>query len=352
MAAFINTNIASLNAQRNLNASQGSLATSLQRLSSGLRINTAKDDAAGLAISERFTAQIRGLNQAARNANDGISLAQTAEGGLGTAGDLLQRVRELAVQSANGTNTTSDRAALQNEALQLTQELNRVANTTQFNGQNVLDGTLTNAQFQVGANANQTISVGIASAKSTDLGNNLVNSQTGAGIQTATISTVSQTPPANGFGAQTLTISGNGQSVATALLGAGSTAKAVAGAVNATTSLTTVTASATTSATIAGVTAGAVSFKLFGANAAAVVISATVASASDLSAVAAAVNAQSGIGGDVAPNSRVSGSPAFEAGAWLRAITTFQKLPEMLRNIRDLLKRVQRLEETQLEETK
>ncbi|MDB5771601.1 MAG: flagellin, partial [Burkholderia sp.] len=168
MAAVINTNAASLNSQRNLTASSASLATSLQRLSSGLRINSAKDDAAGLAISERFTAQIKGLNQAVRNANDGISLAQTAEGGLGTAGDLLQRMRELAVQSANGTNSASDRASLQQEVSQLKQELDRVATTTQFNGSNVLDGSLSATQFQVGANANQTISVGIASAKGTE----------------------------------------------------------------------------------------------------------------------------------------------------------------------------------------
>src|SRR5688572_32694504 len=124
MAQVINTNVMSLNAQRNLSTSGTSLATSLQRLSSGLRINSAKDDAAGLAISERFTSQIKGLNQAVRNANDGISLSQTAEGGLQTAGDLLQRVRELAVQSANGSNSASDRASLNNEVSQLTQELN------------------------------------------------------------------------------------------------------------------------------------------------------------------------------------------------------------------------------------
>lgn len=297
MAAFINTNIASLNAQRNLNASQGSLATSLQRLSSGLRINTAKDDAAGLAISERFTAQIRGLDQAGRNANDGISLAQTAEGGLGTAGNLLQRIRELAVQSANGTNTTSDRAALQNEASQLTQELSRVANTTQFNGQNILDGTLTTAQFQVGANANQTISFGIASAKATDIGNNTLNSNVaGAGLSTAQISTVTQTPPLNGFAIQNLSISGNGitSSGGALNLAAGASAKTIAAAVNGFSSSTGVTATATSTATIAGVTAGAVQFKLFGANAAAVTISATVSSASDLGAIATAVNAQSG----------------------------------------------------------
>src|SRR6476469_3000592 len=134
MTATINTNIASLNSQRNLNQSQGSLATSLQRLSSGLRINSAKDDAAGLAISERFTSQIRGLNQAARNANDGISLAQVAEGGLSSVNSNLQRIRELAVQSANSTNSSSDRAALQQEVSQRLAEVDRIAPTTAFNG--------------------------------------------------------------------------------------------------------------------------------------------------------------------------------------------------------------------------
>src|ERR1700741_1379800 len=179
MPQIINTNVASLNAQRNLNTSQASLQTSLQRLSSGLRINSAKDDAAGLAISERFTSQIRGNTTAARNANDRISLAHTAEGGLSTAGALLQRIRELAVQSANGTNSDSDRKSIQNEVSALSNELNRVANTTQFNGQTVLDGSLTASQFQVGANSNQTINVGIQSAKATDIGNNTLNSTYG-----------------------------------------------------------------------------------------------------------------------------------------------------------------------------
>jgi flagellin len=170
MPQVINTNVASLNAQRNLNTSQSQLATSLQRLSSGLRINSAKDDAAGLAISERFTTQIRGLNQAVRNANDAISLSQTAEGALGEYGNILQRVRELSVQSANATNSSSDRAALNGEAQQLLQELGRISTQTQFNGQNVLDGSFTSAQFQVGANANQTISVSIGSAATTALG--------------------------------------------------------------------------------------------------------------------------------------------------------------------------------------
>ena len=171
MAHTINTNISSLTAQRNSTRTQNDLSTAIARLSSGLRINSAKDDAAGLAISERFTAQIRGLNQAARNANDGISLAQVAEGGLGSVGANLQRMRELAVQSANATNSSSDRAALQQEVAQLTAEIDRVATQTQFNGLSLLDGTFTAQQFQVGANAGQTISVsGIGSTRASALG--------------------------------------------------------------------------------------------------------------------------------------------------------------------------------------
>ena len=141
MPQVVNSNIDALNTQRNLNRSQGDLATSLQRLSSGLRINSAKDDAAGLAISDRMTAQIRGLNQAVRNANDGISVAQMAEGALGEVTNALQRMRELAVQSANDTNSAADRASLQKEVSQLLQEINRIATQTQFNGKNLLDGT-------------------------------------------------------------------------------------------------------------------------------------------------------------------------------------------------------------------
>jgi flagellin len=159
MPQFINTNIASLNTQRALNGSQSALQTSLQRLSSGLRINSAKDDAAGLAISERFTSQIRGLNQAIRNANDGISLAQTAEGALGSVGSALQRIRELSVQAANDTNSAGDRQALNDEVQQLIAEVDRIASTTEFNGQSVLDGSLSDLFFQVGANQGQTIAV-------------------------------------------------------------------------------------------------------------------------------------------------------------------------------------------------
>ena len=156
----INTNVMSMNAQRNLMSSQGSLATSMQRLSSGLRVNSAKDDAAGLAIAERMNAQVKGLNVAARNANDGISLAQTAEGALGKVGDMLQRMRELAVQSANATNSADDRDALQAEVKQLSDEIDRVSQQTSFNGKKVLDGSFTAATFQVGANAGDNITIG------------------------------------------------------------------------------------------------------------------------------------------------------------------------------------------------
>jgi flagellin len=161
MAQVINTNVLSLNAQRNLTTSQSSLATALQRLSSGLRINSAKDDAAGLAISDRYTTQIRGLNQAVRNASDGISLAQTAESALGELTNNLQRIREIAVQSANASNSASDRAALDQEVQQRLAEVQRIATQTAFNGQKVLDGTFGNATFQVGANVGETISLSL-----------------------------------------------------------------------------------------------------------------------------------------------------------------------------------------------
>ena len=186
----INTNIQSINAQRNLATSQGSLSTSMQRLSSGLRINSAKDDAAGLAISERLNAQVKGLNVAMRNANDGISLAQTAEGALSEIGNNLQRIRELSVQSANATNSSSDRKAMQAEVNQLVSEIDRVATQSDFNGTRLLDGTFNGAkgQFQVGANAGQTITLTeISSARGADLGKftGYATAATGLSIGTA-----------------------------------------------------------------------------------------------------------------------------------------------------------------------
>ena len=204
MASFINTNIASLNAQRNLSTSQSALNTSLQRLSSGLRINSAKDDAAGLAISERLSSQIGGLNQAARNANDGISLAQTAEGALTQIGSNLQRIRDLAVQSANASNSVTDRAALNNEASQLISEINRVASNTNFNGVNLLDGSFSAQTFQVGANgtSNDQITISsIASAKSNALG-------VGAGSSSSTTVTGAGAVTTNTFAAGDLSING------------------------------------------------------------------------------------------------------------------------------------------------
>ena len=168
MPSVVNTNVLSLNAQRNLSRSDSTLATALQRLSSGLRINSAKDDAAGLAIADRFTTQIRGLNQAVRNANDGISLSQTAESALDELGNNLQRIRELAVQSANATNSASDRAALDQEVQQRIAEINRIASQTSFNGQKVLDGSFGSAQFQVGANVGETINVNLTTGVRAD----------------------------------------------------------------------------------------------------------------------------------------------------------------------------------------
>ena len=174
MAATINTNIASINAQRNLTFSGQSLNTTMQRLSSGLRVNSAKDDAAGLAISERMNTQVKGLTVASRNASDGISLAQTTEGALGKIGDMLQRMRELAVQSGNATNSKTDREALQAELKQLRDEVDRVAKTTSFNGAKLLDGSFTGAVFQVGANSGDNITVGaLANTKVTELGTSI-----------------------------------------------------------------------------------------------------------------------------------------------------------------------------------
>jgi len=183
MAQTIMTNVSSLNAQRNLNTSQTALATSLQRLSSGMRINSAKDDAAGMAISSRMTSQINGLNQAVSNANDGISLSQTAEGALASVTDNLQRMRQLALQSANATNSSSDRAAIQLEVSQLSQEIDRVATQTDFNGTKLLDGSFSSAAFQVGANVGQTITVAsIASARTDTLGQQYTASKTSGAL--------------------------------------------------------------------------------------------------------------------------------------------------------------------------
>ncbi|MEO6697611.1 MAG: flagellin [Gammaproteobacteria bacterium] len=294
MPQIINTNVASLNAQRNLNTSQTQLATSLQRLSSGLRINSARDDAAGLAISERFTAQIRGLNQAARNANDGISLAQTAEGALAEIGNNLQRIRELAVQSANATNSASDRASLDAEASQLVAEITRVSSQTSFNGLNLLDGSFTSQNFQVGANANQTISVtSIADSRSTALGSNIL-------LAAGTLIGTTKAAAADLTGGNLVAVEAgltvntvNGGTTAAFGYAALADAKAIAAAVNANASAVGVTATASNSATLSGLSAaGTVSFTLGGTASAA--ISAAVTDPTDLTALVGAINGAAG----------------------------------------------------------
>ena len=224
MAQSINTNVASLNAQRNLNRSQGLLNQSLERLSTGLRINSAKDDAAGLAISERFTTQIRGINQAVRNASDGISLAQTSESALGELTNNLQRIRELAVQSVNATNSASDRAALNAEVTERIAEVDRIAKQTSFNGVKVLDGSFGTATFQVGANVGENISVSLntdvtASAIGT------VNTATGVAYAMGTVT-------APGTADTVLTFTPAGGTASTVNVAAGATIQEAADAIN------------------------------------------------------------------------------------------------------------------------
>ena len=281
MASVINTNISSLNAQNNLSRSQGDLAMALQRLSTGLRINSAKDDAAGLAISERMTTQIRGLNQAARNANDGVSLAQTAEGALGTSGDILQRIRELAVQSANATNSGSDRKALQAEVGQLVQELTRVAEQTSFNGRNLLDGSFGVVQFQVGANANETIQATMANFSTSKYGDNRLSGDSITNLATAALT---QTGGA-------ITVSGvEGSATYTAV--AGESAKSTAKGISAFVDSTGVTATAKTEANLSfTIAAGqAYSIDITSDNTSAKTIGFTVA-ANDVDGLAAAITA-------------------------------------------------------------
>jgi len=281
MASVINTNVASLNSQRNLSTSQASLNTSIQRLSSGLRINSAKDDAAGLAISDRMNSQIKGMTQATRNANDGVSMAQTAEGALSSSGDILQRIRELAVQSSNSSNSASDRKALQTEVTQLTSELNRIANTTEFNGQKLLDGTMGTANFQVGANAGQLISMGGANFTTSTYGNNTKMSSAPAAASGASITSANIT--LNGY-----------QGTKTIAVGSGSatSAKGVAAAVNAESANTGVTATAKTEAKISAAANSAVTITLAADNASdPVTISFKVGANTDADGYAQAISA-------------------------------------------------------------
>ena len=312
MPQIINTNIPSLNAQRNLDKSGQSLATSLQRLSSGLRINSAKDDAAGLAISNRFTSQIRGLNQAVRNANDGISLSQTAEGALAETGELLQRMRELSIQSANGSQSGTERAALQAEVSQLQQEINRIAETTTFGGRKLLDGTFGTEAFQVGSNANETISISIANSRATSIGANTIASS--GDIDAAVAANAAVQP--NNIDAQSLTLAGNLGS-STISIAAGATGDQIASQVEAVSANTGVSLTARTTATFAVATAGTLSFNIgsvSGSTSYSASVSVLVTDVSDLSSLADAINASSAASGVTATSNGATLSLVNEEG--------------------------------------
>ncbi|MBD3737148.1 flagellin [Stutzerimonas balearica] len=309
MALTVNTNIASLNTQRNLSNSSNALATSMQRLSTGSRINSAKDDAAGLQISNRMTSQINGLGVAVRNANDGISLAQTAEGALQQSTNILQRMRDLALQSANGTNDSADRQALQKEVSALQSELNRIADTTTFGGRKVLDGSMASVDFQVGANARETIGVSIKASSAKDIGSYTLKSS-GTNTGKAVIGTAAGAAPASGIvnvAADTMVITGPEGQKATSVA-TGTSAREIAAAVNSVTSDTGVSATATTKTELSGLAeTGVVSFNLKGQNGTAVAIEATISDKTDLTALATVINAQSASTGIIAEASKGDG---------------------------------------------
>lgn len=326
MALTVNTNVASLNTQRNLNTSSRGLDTSLQRLSTGFRINSAKDDAAGLQISNRLTSQISGLGVATRNANDGISLAQTAEGALQQSTGILQRMRDLALQAANGSNGAGERAALQGEVSQLQQELNRISETTSFGGRKILDGSFGSQSFQVGANAFETISVAVGSAATDRIGINRYTSETGGSgyaptdVASGGFGSGAFTAGTSGsqYGSGTLQIDSKlSNGLVDVTLGASGSASDVVRAINSKSDETGVSAQARTVARLGGfeaVGSGAgtdgkntVSFKLYGASTQTkfpdgATISAVLSDPSDLGALADAINKETGKTGISAVN--------------------------------------------------
>ncbi|MEI7970768.1 MAG: flagellin [Betaproteobacteria bacterium] len=280
MSLSIATNVLSLTAQRNMSTNQGVLSTSIERLSSGLRINSAQDDAAGIAIADRFTARIRGLDMARRNAADGISLAQTAEGALASSTNSLQRIRELAVQAANATNSSSDRKALQTEVSQLVSEMDLTANNTEFAGVKLLDGSFGSATYQVGANANQTVSAQTGDFRTASYGNNRFYS---ASIAAAAAPT---------FTAGNVVIQGDATSTVT--VATTDTAKSLATSINAVSSTTGVAAAANTRGSLAFATANqGYSLSITSSNSTAVTVTFAIGSnstASGLSSAVAAIN--------------------------------------------------------------
>ena len=292
MALTVNTNVSSLNAQRNLTKSGEGLATSMERLSSGMRINSAKDDAAGLQISNRLTSQINGLAVAQRNANDGISMAQTAEGAMQESTNILQRMRELSLQSANGSNSDTDREALQKEVTALKNELTRISDTTSFGGQQLLNGDFGSKQFQVGANANETISFSLDSTAANDIGVNsyeLFNdSSVNVGFGSATAAAV--TAGVNNVPTGTVALNGVSNTVGA------SSARTNAETINLNSADHGVTASARTELTLSGLSAvGTVSLDINGSS-----VSANITSVSDLSDLRDAINDKSSSTGVVA----------------------------------------------------
>jgi len=287
MGNVIQTNVSSLSAQRSLGRTNEALQTTFQRLSTGLRINSAKDDAAGLQISNALSSQINGLSVAVRNANDGISLAQTAEGALQETTNILQRMRDLSIQSSNGTNSQSQRDAIQQEVGQLQQEINRIADTTSFGGRNLLDGSFGSSALQVGSEANQTISVSINSAKGTTLGQNKLEAA-GATVLGTNVDTA---PGLNGITAETgMTLTtADGGTVSGITYADEASAQDIADAINTAASGIGITATATNSTTLSGLSSDSsgetVSFTL---NTAA--ISVDLTNASNLTEIASAIN--------------------------------------------------------------
>ena len=288
MALSVNTNISSLNAQRNLTKSGNDLQTSMQRLSSGMRINSAKDDAAGLQISNRLTSQINGLGVAQRNANDGISMAQTAEGAMQESTSILQRMRELALQSANGSNSSSDREALQKEVAALQTELTRIAETTSFGDTQLLDGSFGSKTFQVGANANETISVGLTSIKASAIGSNRIDlaSTTIGGLGQGGTTGAGDVTGGNNVAASSYSVVGRDGTTQTVTTVADEEASSIASKFNALSNKTGVTADARTQVELSALGATAnVTFELNGT---------AISTAANFASMAIAINEKSG----------------------------------------------------------
>ncbi|MHA6963346.1 flagellin [Zobellella denitrificans] len=292
MSITVNTNVTGMTAQRNLTQSSNALATSMERLATGSRINSAKDDAAGLQISNRLNSQVRGLGVAMKNASDGISIAQTAEGAMNESTNILQRVRDLALQSANGTNSDDDRKAIQKEVSALQNELTRIAETTSFGGQKLIDGSFGSRTLQVGANSNETIDLTLKNVSANAIGSHRIDLAVTSGGDAGGLGSATSAAT-NAIAAATLSISGVDIDIA-----AGSSAKTIAAAINAEKASTGVAAEARTQVQLSlGATdedgVGQYSFKLQGVGSSVVDISANISDPTDITALADAINAKS-----------------------------------------------------------